>query len=211
MKLSFALGALAATCLLFAGCSTSGYKKAADTSVSLHATAQEIDNSLPAMDAVIASLSDLMDKPGASLALQFQAYSTAVDKLESAEKSVGNHASAMDSQGKAYFKNWDAELAKIQNDALQTRSLNRRNVMSARFEKAKASYAAATAECSPLMSNLKDVRTALATDLTANGLKSAKSLASQASKGLPKLRATYASLSAEFKDLGTALSAGTAE
>ncbi len=163
------------------------------------------------MDAVLTSLADLMDKPGATLAPQFQTYRAAVDEFASAEKSVSSHAATMDSQGKAYFKQWDTELAKIQNDALQTRSTNRRNAMSARFEKVKASYAEATALCAPIMSNLKDIRIALATDLTTSGLNSIRSVAGKANNSLPKLRATYASLSAEYKDLGVALSAATVE
>jgi hypothetical protein len=211
MKSSLAFGILAATCLLFAGCTTTGYKKAAVTSVSLQEAAVDIDTSLPAMDAVLLSLSDLMDKPGASLTPQFQVYTAALANLESLEKDVGKHAATMDTQGQAYFKNWDAQLTKIQNDNLQTRSSNRRNVMSARFDKAKANYGEATAELAPVLSNLRDIRTALATDLTTSGVNSIRSLAAKTNGSLPKLRATFANLSAEFKDLGLALSTATVE
>ena len=116
---------------------------------------------------------------------------------------------AMRLQGAAYFQKWDEELAKIQNDDIQTRSLDRKNEVAARFAKVRVSYAQTTANFAPFMSDLKDIRTALATDLTAGGLASVKGLASKANDKVLPLRESLISLSTDFKNLGVSLSTAT--
>jgi hypothetical protein len=121
---------------------------------------------------------------------------------------VSSHAAAMKEQGTDYFNKWDEELAKIQSEDIHTRSLDRKNEVAAHFERVRVSYAQATANFTPLMSDLKDIRTALGTDLTLGGLASIKGLSSKANdKGVP-LRESLVRLSADFKDLGVALSTG---
>lgn len=209
MKTLISLVALAAGGVLISGCASSGYEKAGSTSTSLQEAAQGIDNALVPLDDVVAALSDLVKNPGPDLTPQFQKYSSAVSKLESLENEVSSRAAAMQAQGAAYFQKWNEELAKIQNDDIQTRSLERKNAVAARFERVRASYVETTADFAPFMSDLKDIRTALATDLTAGGLASVRGLASKADdKALP-LRKSLMRLSAEFKNLGLSLSAAT--
>jgi hypothetical protein len=59
------------------------------------------------------------------------------------------------------------------------------------------------------MSDIKDIRTALSTDLTAGGLASVKGLASQANDAAKPLRESLIRLSAEFRKLGVSISTTT--
>lgn len=209
MKALISLIALAACGVLIAGCASTGYEKADTTSTSLQEAAQGIDNALVPLDAVVTALSDLVNNPGPDITPQFQKYSSAVSKLESLANEVSSRAAAMQEQGAAYFQKWNEELAKIQNDDIHTRSLDRKNAVAARFERVRVSYVQTTAAFAPFMSDLKDIRTALATDLTAGGLASVKGLASKANDKVLPLRESLVRLSAEFKNLGVALSAAT--
>ena len=209
MKTLISLLTLATCGVLIAGCLSSGYKKAGTASTSLRDTAQGIDNALAPLDAVVVALSDLVTNPGPDITLQFRKFSAAVSNLESLANEVSSRELAMREQGAAYFQKWDEELPKIQNNDIQTRSLDRKNAVAARFEKVRISYAQTTANFAPFMSDLKDIRTALATDLTAGGIASVKGLAGQASDRVPPLRESLIRLSTEFKNLGVSLSTAT--
>ena len=209
MKTLISLVAIAACGVLVTGCISTGYEKAGTTSTSLRDAAQGIDNALGPLDAVVAALSDLVTNPGPDITPQFQKYSAAVSNLESLANEVSSREAAMRLQGAAYFQKWDEELAKIQNDDIQTRSLDRKNEVAARFAKVRVSYAQTTANFAPFMSDLKDIRTALATDLTAGGLASVKGLASKANDKVLPLRESLISLSTDFKNLGVSLSTAT--
>jgi len=209
MKTFISLATLAACGVFIAGCVSSGYDKAGTTSTSLRDAAQGIDNSLVPLDAVVLALSDLVTNPGPDVTPQFKKFSAAVSNLEALANEVSSREKAMREQGADYCQKWDVELAKIQNDDIQTQSSDRKNAVSARFEKVRVSYAQTTANFAPFMSDLKDIRTALATDLTAGGIASVKSLASKADEKVPQLRESLIRLSAEFKSLGVSISPAT--
>jgi len=209
MKTLTPLIVLAAAVVLIAGCASSGYKKAGSTSTSLREAAQGIDKSNAQLDVVLAALSDLVNNPGADIKPQFKKFSSAMSKLESLANEVSGHAAAMQEQGAAYFQKWDEELAKIQNEDIHTRSLDRKNDVAARFDKVRASYVQTKTDFVPFRSDLKDIRTALATDLTADGLASVKGVVNKANKDVSPLHESLDRLAADFKDLGISLSAST--
>jgi hypothetical protein len=209
MKTYISIVSLATCGVLLAGCVGSGYKKAGTTSTSLRDEAQSIDNALVPLGTVVSTLSDLVTNPAPDITLQFKKFSAAVDDLDSLANEVTVREAAMREQGAAYFQKWDEELAKIQNDDIQSRSLERKNAVAARFEQVKLSYTQAKTNFVPFMSDVKDIRRALSTDLTAGGIDSVKSLAAKANDKVPALRQSLVSLSTEFKNLGVSLSPAT--
>lgn len=191
------------------GCATTAHKKAGNTSTSLQEAAHGVDRSNAQLDVVLTALSDLVNSPHANLTSQFNAFSNAVTKLEADAKSVNDQAAAMQEQGAAYFQQWDTELATIQNENIRTRSLDRKNTVSARFDKVRASYTQARADFAPFLSDLRDIRTALTADLTSGGLASVKGASDKAGRNVYPLRASLTGLASDFKTLGVSLSAST--
>jgi len=193
-----------------AGCATSSsstsYKKAGDTSTSLQETAVGIDKGEVQIDAVLVALSDLVNNPNTDIKSQFEKFNASVGKLDSLSKDVSKQALAMQAQGAAYFQQWDTDLATIQNEDIRSRSTDRKNRVAARFDRVRASYAHTRDAFVPFMSRLTDIRTALATDLTAGGLASVKSTANEAKSDAAPLREALRDLSAEFTALGLSLS-----
>ncbi len=209
MQKTISLVSLAASAALLAACASTGYQKAGQASTSLQQAAQGLDDSLIPFDAVLVALSDLVNNPAPDITPQFQKYSSAVTTLETQANITKGHATAMQDEGVAYFRNWNDELATIQNDQIRTRSLDRKIVVAAQFEKARSDYVQASAEFDPFLADLKDIRTALATDLTAGGLDSVSGQARDASRNGIPVRASLVSVSQEFKQLGATLSSAT--
>lgn len=211
MKILTPLIALTAIVALMAGgCASSGYKKAGRTSTSLQKAAQDIDKSNAQLDVVLAGLSDLVSNPDADIRPQFKKCDSEMSKLESLAKKVSDDAAAMQSQGSAYFQQWDEELAKIQSEDIRSRSAERKSTVAAHFDRVRISYGQAKTAFEPLLSDLKDIRTALATDLTTEGLASVKSVVNKANQDAPPVRESLGKLAADFKELGVSLSADTA-
>jgi len=210
MKLNPLVSAsIVAAVLLMAGCASTGYEKAGDTSCTIEKTARNIHKGNGQIDSVLFSLSSLVNSPEADIKSQFEKFNTSVSKLEKLSNDVNAQSVAMQTQGADYFRTWDEELAKIQNEDIRSRSTDRKNAVAARFEKVRISYAQAKADFVPFMSDLKDIRTALATDLTAGGIASIKSVANKADDNAAPLRKSLTNLEQDFKDLGVSLSSTT--
>ena len=209
MKLITPILLVSAISLLLAGCGTCGFDKANCTSDSLQKDAKAIDQSNLQLDAVVVTLTDLMNNPGPDMKPQFKNFSSAVDKLESSANEVNRQVGAMQVQGAEYFQKWDEELAKIHNEDIRTRSADRKTLVAARFAKVKASYVQAKTNFDPFMSDLKDIRTALATDLTSAGLVSVKGVVIKANNDATPLHESLSNLAAGFKELGNSISAKT--
>ncbi len=207
MKLNPILSAsLAAAVLLMAGCASAGYEKAHDTSTTIEKTARNIHKGNGKIDSVLFALSSLVNSPEVNIKSQFEKFDSAVNKLDSLANDVNEQASAMQSQGADYFRTWDEELAKIQNEDIRARSNDRKIAVAASFDKVRVSYVKTKAAFVPFMSDIKDIRTSLATDLTAGGLASIKSTANKANENVTPLRESLTNLEADFKALGIALS-----
>lgn len=210
MKLNPILSSsIAAVVLLMAGCASHGYQKAGDTSTTIEKTARNIHKGNGQIDAVLFALSGLVNSPAADIKPQFDKFDSAVKKLDSLAKDVNDEASAMQAQGADYFRTWDEELAKIQNEDIRARSSDRKTAVAASFDKVRVSYVQTKASFIPFMSDLKDIRTALATDLTAGGVASIKGVANKANENVTPLRESLTDLEADFKALGIALSSAT--
>jgi type IV pilus biogenesis protein CpaD/CtpE len=200
---------LIAVVLFMAGCASTGYNKAGATTTSIEQTAAKIQQGNEQIDTVLIALSSLMNSPEADIRRQFEEFNTAVSKLETLSNEVNTNATAMQVQGADYFRTWNVELAKIQNENIRKRSTERKNTVAARFDAVRANYARTKADFAPFMSDLKDIRTALAMDLTAGGLVSIKSASSKAKENALPLRRSLSNLAADFTSLGISLSSST--
>jgi Protein of unknown function (DUF2959) len=190
-----------------AGCS-SGYKAGTKTSESIMAAAQRLEDGRTQIDVTRASLLKLVSaSPGADLRPLFKDYSSNVDKLDAIAKDVKKQADEMKAKGQAYFKEWDAELAKINNEDIRKRSAERRAAVEKSFQNIRDKQQVLAAEYKPLMSDFQDIRTALNNDLTAGGIASIKPIADRTAGEAIRVKDAAASLSAEFKALGVKMSA----
>jgi chromosome segregation ATPase len=189
---------------LLAGCRSSNYEKGSETGAGLQASADRIGQGQAKIDAAMKSLNDLVNSPG-DLATQFKAYSAAVNDLDSSSKDVQSKVASMRSKGNEYFKAWDEQTAQIKNEEIKKRSAERKAEMQKKFTEIKTSYTQASEQFKPFLSDLKDIQTALATDLTPGGVSAIKGAADKANKEAVPLKASFEKLAAQFKDLGVAM------
>jgi len=190
---------------LVAGCATKGYEKADNTGAYLEATAQRIDRGVAQIDTATAALKDLVENPQPDMKAQFKTYSAAVANLESLTKDVGSRAAKVQQMGTNYLKKWDANLATIQNEDIRKQSAERKEAVMTKFESMKSSYNDTRKAFSPLLADLRDIRTALSTDLTAAGVDAIRKSMTGVNKHAEDVRKSLAELSTQFKEFGQSL------
>ena len=110
-----------------------------------------------------------------------------------------------------FFDQWDRDLATIHNENIRARSVQRKTEVMARFNKVEASYGQVQTAFGPFMSDLRDIRTALTTDLTPAGVAAIQEPAKKANQDAQPVRQALTQLAAEFRELGVKLSASTSQ
>jgi chromosome segregation ATPase len=197
--LAIALAAFAA------GCATKGYQKADQTGAYLQTAAETVNKGIAQIDTATGALKALVENPQADMQAQFKTFSAAVANLESLTKDVGTRAAKIQQLGTNYLRTWSTNLATIQNEDIRKQSAERKDEVMKKFEAMKTSYGDAREAFRPLLADLKDIRTALSTDLTAAGVEAIRKSMTGVNKRAEDVRNSLAELSTQFKEFGKSL------
>lgn len=186
VEIQVSVCALAFTFL--SGCASGNYKNADAAGESVHKAAGQIKAENEAIDVAVARLNELVNNPAPDLKPQFKSYSASVDRLDAAAKRAEKAAEEAKLKSAEYFRNWDKEAATINFEAIRDQSVSRKTQVSNEFNTVNERYRENQAVIEPLISYLRDIRTALSTDLTAGGLQSVKPAADNAEQNARKVQ-----------------------
>jgi SMC interacting uncharacterized protein involved in chromosome segregation len=200
--------ALASALAVLAGCASGNYEKGSSTAAGLSESADKISAGKTKIDVALNSLNDMVSNPQVDLVPKFKKFNTAVSDLESTAKHVSDSVASMRGTGKEYFQKWDEQLATIKNEDIKSRSTERKNEVQTKFTNIKKTYEETAMAFKPFMAELKDIQSALSTDLTPGGVTALKGPTDKLNKDSVPLKASIDKLAAEFKDLGVAMSSG---
>jgi SMC interacting uncharacterized protein involved in chromosome segregation len=200
--------ALVAALGILAGCKSGNYEAGASTAAGLTESADKAAAGKAKIDAALTSLNDLVNNPSGDLVPKFKQFNTAVSELESTAKHVSGNVASMRGQGKEYFAKWDEQLATIKNEDIKSRSVERKNEVQAKFTNIKKTYEETAMAFKPFMAELKDIQSALSTDLTSGGVSALKGPAEKLNKDAVPLKASIDKLATEFRELGVAMGSG---
>ena len=131
------LATAALSVLLSAGCATSGHEKANQTAGHIQTAANNIAGLPAEIDATLTSLSNLVYHPQADLRPQYKEFVFNLAVVEDAGKEIVDARLELGQQGKAYFAEWDAQLALIKNEAIKARSQSRKNEVALQLQAIK--------------------------------------------------------------------------
>jgi hypothetical protein len=77
----------------------------------------------------------------------------------------------MASDGRKYFQDWQSTVGGIANESLRKKAQKRLDTVKTSYDKVEASLQQAAEKFKPFLSDLSDIQKALATDVTAGGVK----------------------------------------
>ena len=193
--------------LLLAGCKTSGYQQADKTGEGIASFRAEILNGKKAIDETMASLDAVAPSAASDPRAAFEKYSKSVANLESTAAKIRKRGDQMREQGKAYFAQWEQQLAQVKNPEIQQLATQRKQKLQEAFDNIKNVAEPLKTQFDPWMSDLKDLQTYLANDLTITGIDAAKPLFTKAQDGGRQVQKSMDNLIAELNSIAATITA----
>jgi len=132
------------------------------------------------LKATLSALNALTKQTKGDLRPAYDAFCSEIGKTESASTWTRTRVKWMGSDGRAYFQDWQRTVDGISNDSLKKKAQKRLDSTRKSYDKVEVSLQEASEKFRPFLSDLGDIKKALATDVTAGGVKSIRSTVSTA-------------------------------
>lgn len=181
-------------------CSTTGMQRSEE----VQSTMQTVDNDIKLivvqLDAIGASLDELI-KPGqADVKKAFDVYSGNVSKIKKMETNFAKHAGEMEASGKTYFAEWDNNGQKYDNPEIQKQSDERRAALGLIYDKIAQNNIGVKEAFRAYVSDVNEIETFLSNDLTSLGVDSISPVANKAVNNGRHLRNELSKLQGAIED-----------
>jgi septal ring factor EnvC (AmiA/AmiB activator) len=126
------------------------------------------------LQATLDAINKMTKQKEGDLRPAYNNYCAEVGNTESAAVWTKTRIQWMAGDGRHYFQDWQATIGGISNEGLKKKSQKRLDSAQASYNKVEASLQEAGEKFKPFLSDLGDIKTALAADVTAGGVKSMK-------------------------------------
>ncbi len=168
----------------------------------LQHAAAGIDRSIGLLDATVESVEEIVEHPTPDPAPRFRAFAKNLDLLVAVARDVASLATDMEENSAAYLAEWDRQIAANGNVGERSRSAERRVEVSDSFEAMRAEYSRARDEFQPLLVDLEQIRSALAADLSPDGIEAVRPSVEGLDARAQGVESTLGKLSARFGEIG---------
>jgi hypothetical protein len=196
--------ALAALCLT--GCASTPYHKGDAAAVSLQDAATNVQAQSRALEVVMGTLDDLVNKPEPDLKPQFKRFNKAVGDLAAYARRNERSEARISKKSAVYFEEWNKQLATMNYEVVRARSQARKDEVTKYFDSVDKRYREAQDAMGPLLSYFYDVRKALDSDLTPSGVEYIKPIIVKARENADKVQLALGRLTTELAASGTRMS-----
>ena len=123
------------------------------------------------LKATLGALNALTKQTTGDLRPPYKTYCSEVTNTYSAAAWTNVRVQWMASDGRKYFQDWQGTVSGIANESLRKKAQKRLDGVKASYNKIEASLQQAAEKFKPFLSDLSDIQKALATDVTAGGVK----------------------------------------
>jgi hypothetical protein len=154
------------------GCAT-GYQRADQTTDVAADTSARLDKAGAQVDAVLAALDGVVAAKGGDLRPPFTKFGDEADRTESAVESARTRAVDLRKRVGEHLDSWSQEAKAISNPELKQASAARREKARASADRVVEGMDKVTAASDIFLTDVKDLRTFLRSDLTAHGVDAA--------------------------------------
>ena len=151
---------------------------------SIRETHVETSRTVEQLKATLAAITAMTKQTKGDLRPAYKAYCEEVKKTEAAAAWTRTRVIWMAGDGRKYFQDWQATIDGISNASLKKKAQKRLDSVKASYDKVETSLKEAGEKFKPFLSDLSDITKALATDVTAGGVKAIKGTVSSANWNL---------------------------
>ncbi len=139
------------------------------------------------LQSTVQSLTALAHQESGDLKPTFDAFVANLAQTEASGKAAAERATKLGDSAKAYFATWQNDINGISNPDLKARAVKRMTNAQKNYDKLTVALKAVGEEFKPLLSDLNDIKAALANDLNPDGVKAVRSVAGRASRRMESL------------------------
>ena len=151
---------------------------------SIRETHVETSRTVEQLKATLAAITAMTKQTKGDLRPAYKAYCEEVKKTEAAAAWTRTRVIWMAGDGRKYFQDWQTTIDGISNPSLKKKAQKRLDSVKASYDKVETSLKEAGEKFKPFLSDLSDITKALATDVTAGGVKAIKGTVSSANWNL---------------------------
>src|ERR1041385_6484796 len=141
---------------------------------SMQETRLETARTSEQLKATLTALNALTKQKKGDLRPAYNVFSAEAGRTEAAAAQTSSRVQWMGGEGRRYFQDWQKNISSIANESLRKKAQKRLNTVQASYDKVEAALKEAGEKFKPFLSDLKDVKTTLATDVTAGGVKAVR-------------------------------------
>ncbi len=190
---------------------TSGYKQADKTGAGIAECRDEVVSGKKAIDATMKSLGDVAAAATTNPRKPFEQFTKDVANLDSTAQKIRKRAQSMKEQGQAYFKQWEQQLAQVNNPEIRALAEQRKLKLQEAFDSIRKYTEPLKLQFDPWMSDLKDLQKYLSQDLTIAGVDAAKGLFSKTLGEGQEVQKSMDALVAELNTIAATLTPAKVE
>ena len=132
------------------------------------------------LKATLDALNALAKQTQGDLRPAYNAFAAEIPKTEAAATWTRTRVTWMASDGRQYFKSWQATIDGIANESLRKKAQKRLNNVRGDYDKVEVALQKAGDKFRPFLSDLSDIKRTLATDITPGGVKAIRSTVTSA-------------------------------
>jgi hypothetical protein len=134
----------------------------------------ETSRTFQQLQATLGALNELTAQKKGDLKPAYNAFCSEVAKTVEAAGVTSTRSQWMSGEGRKYFSEWQNTVNTISNESLRKKAQKRLNSVQKSYDEVEGSLKVAAEKFKPYLSDLNDIKTALATDVTAGGVKAIK-------------------------------------
>lgn len=153
-----------------------GYKLADKVGASISEFRDEIVNVKKETDNTMVALDKIVTTAAIDPRKAFKEFDKAVPRIDDAAKKAKKRSEDIKTRGQAYFKDWEKELATVNNPEIRKLAEERKAKLQATFDSIKTLMEPARDQFNVWLTDLKDLQKYLSNDLTIAGVDAAKEL-----------------------------------
>ena len=140
----------------------------------------ETSRTFQQLRATLSSLNELTKQSKGDLRPAYNAFCSEAAKTGDAASLTAKRVQWMGGEGRKYFSEWQNTVNTIANESLRKKAQKRLTSVQKSYDDVENSLKVASDKFKPYLSDLNDIKTALATDVTAGGVKAVRSTVSTA-------------------------------
>jgi predicted nucleic acid-binding Zn-ribbon protein len=206
-----ALALAASQFLVSTQLTAAGYKKADKTGASIAEFRDEIVNIRKEVEATVVALDNILETANIDPRKAFKEFDKAVPRVENAAQKAKKRSEDMKAKGKAYFDQWEKELATLNDPEIRQLAQQRKLKLQGAFDALRSVMEPARDQFNTWLSSLRDVRNYLSNDLTINGIDAAKDLITKTKSSGREVQQTLDVVIAELNTIAATLTPATAK